>query len=658
MARIKVFLDGQITSQHELSPNQDFVAGRGESCDCILRPERGISRQHFKLFQTELGWELESLSRFGELYVGGEKVDRTVLQPGQTFSVPPYEFVFEENFGNPEISVPSISAPRIYSGGEPNLGGTNSGADERTQIGAMPSAAILRLVDHRGQLVQTFNLQGFNWVGGRDISCSIFIDNNKISRKQFEIQKTEETYFIRDLSSVNGTLVNGSPISTDQWTQMQSSDVLTVADWSVIFEIRDVNFEQRLSEVDAAFRAPVAYVPGSYAPNGFQDPMSMPALYLPRSDGGSGAPGQPGIPGGALPGMKLFGRQISWLNPVRLAILVVAVFAIGYSVMDEGESGPAQLKVQTAFEKLPIEKQQVVRMTYMNGRDLYSAGKYELARQKIAELHLIIDSYEDSKKLAEDIEHGVSAQQDKGKIQAQLEEDQKRQLHVREVVESCRALVKAKRFSIVLDDIEACVQPALEFDPQNADIETLRKDVDFLVQEREIKAAQKADIAKKVAQRDALYKRATQIEKSGRPLTAITAYMNVVRSPLPDPKNTKHRSQRKIASIEKDLRVRQSRLIRTADSEYAKGNRKAAIRALKKALRINPGSSQIEDRIGQIIAELRKDMQPIYHEGILEESVGNVDTARQKFVKILDTSIAGEEYYDKAKMKMRKYGQP
>lgn len=658
MARLKVFLDGQLSSQHELNPGRDFVAGRGESCDCVLRPERGISRQHFKIFQTEMGWEIESLSRFGELYVSGEKIERTLLQPGQMFAVPPYEFVFEEGTARNEVSVPSIQPPELGRTNT-NGGGLTNGGDERTVIGVMPSSAILRLIDNRGNLVQTFGLQGFNWVAGREIGCTIFIDNAKISRKQFEIQKTEETYFVRDLGGTNGTLVNGRLIPNDQWTQLQSSDVITVADWSLVFEIRDADFEQRLAQVDPAFRSPVAFTGGGAGgynmPAPYAEPMNMPAAYLPPGPYGGGAGG--GAPTG---GMTLFGKHFPGLNPVRLAVIVIALMAGVYYISEElnPPEQPKQAKVQSPFDALPVEKQQIVKQTYSLATEYYMTGRFSQAMQKLQELHAIIPAYEDSQQLMNYVQTAMEIKENQEKLRAQEEDEKRLRALVKEVMDKCKAMVEKERATITMDRLEACVQKALEHDPNNAEVEVLRQQVDHLVQDRAIKAAQAADYDKKVKAMEALYQKALATEKRKRPLTAISQYSKVVTAPLPDPKNRKARAQRRIASIEKDIRIRQGALVKQAESEYAKGNRKGAIQMLKKSIRINPGNPKIEERIAEIIAELRKDMQPIYHEGILEESVGNVDTARQKFTKILEISVPGEEYYDKAKMKMRKYGQP
>src|SRR5271165_1191777 len=106
MAKLKVFLDAQMVAEYTLPNDHEFIGGRGETCDCILRPDRGISRQHFKIALTDLGWEVESLSRYGELYIGGAKIEKHFLKHGQMFSAPPYEFVFEDAVERVQSEIP------------------------------------------------------------------------------------------------------------------------------------------------------------------------------------------------------------------------------------------------------------------------------------------------------------------------------------------------------------------------------------------------------------------------------------------------------------------------------------------------------------------------------------------------------------------------
>ena len=77
---------------------------------------------------------------------------------------------------------------------------------------------------------------------------------------------------------------------------------------------------------------------------------------------------------------------------------------------------------------------------------------------------------------------------------------------------------------------------------------------------------------------------------------------------------------------------------------------------LKKALKINPDNESVKSKINFSLNELKKQMQVLYQEGILEESVGEVDSAKAKWKKIIDSSVPDEEYYKKSMIKLKKYG--
>lgn len=56
------------------------------------------------------------------------------------------------------------------------------------------------------------------------------------------------------------------------------------------------------------------------------------------------------------------------------------------------------------------------------------------------------------------------------------------------------------------------------------------------------------------------------------------------------------------------------------------------------------------------IEEMRKELKSIYEDSVLEESMGNVDGAKEKWKQIMDKSVPGDEYYNRAKRNTDKYG--
>jgi hypothetical protein len=48
-------------------------------------------------------------------------------------------------------------------------------------------------------------------------------------------------------------------------------------------------------------------------------------------------------------------------------------------------------------------------------------------------------------------------------------------------------------------------------------------------------------------------------------------------------------------------------------------------------------------------------MQIIYQEAIVEENIGNLETAKDRFRKIREQDVVDGEYFLKATMKLKKY---
>ncbi len=638
MARLKTFQNGQFVAQLELSPAREHLVGRGETCNIVLAPERGISRQHFKVRFEDGQWLVEVLSRFGELYLNGEKQAGLTLKHGLSFTVPPYEFVFEDES---EGALESVSVSR-------------ENTEDKTHIGYMDAVAYLKLSDQRGSSMQNFKLEGQAWFCGRDTSCSIYIDNNRFGRRQFEIQKQDEVYFIRDLGSVNATLVNGRQAPGDDWTALSSGDVIAVADLSLQFELRDSQYEQRLAELNPIFSSPAPFSEQSLFANQEQDLGSTPAQGFSFQGGRTGFRSSEEV--NRKPGMHLFGRFIPGLNPVRLALGVVILLAalFGFFGQDSGDGKAIeQTKIMSPFEKLTPEKQQTVKQLYLMAQSLLAQGRYEMARQEIIKLHQLIPYYEDSKQIEETASQGLSMLAERESADAEERQRVAVEEKIQKQVAQCKAQINSKSET---NWLEHCLSPIMEFNPEHPAIQALRLEVSRLSEERVMKQAQQKEYAGRVARLLVLFESAQKIEKLGRPLPAIDAYEKVVQSKLPDPKGVQKVAKRQIASLQEGVVTKQAEAEQKAEVAYRAGQLKQAILLLREGMRINPANEVLKGHHTQYMAELRKQMMNFYQEGILEESVGEVETAKAKWKKIIEQSLPGEDYFEKAKLKLKKYG--
>ena len=194
-------LRGSLISEIELNPEKEYLGGRRDGCDIRLQAEKGISREHFKLKYAEGRWQLNAISRFGDVFSLGQKIESIDLQHGQSFQIPPYEFIFSD--------VPDAGLPLS------NPASVELGENERTVIGAAPQVPYVKMVGETGEVREMLRLEvGEVWVAGRDPSCQIIIADQRVSRRQFEIYKVNSAYTVLDLGSANGTFLNGSPVSS------------------------------------------------------------------------------------------------------------------------------------------------------------------------------------------------------------------------------------------------------------------------------------------------------------------------------------------------------------------------------------------------------------------------------------------------------------
>ena len=154
----------------------------------------------------------------------------------------------------------------------------------------------------------------------------------------------------------------------------------------------------------------------------------------------------------------------------------------------------------------------------------------------------------------------------------------------------------------------------------------------------------------------ALFDKANDRFKKGMLRESIPAYEEVVKSTLPDPDKLKDKSKKQVAIAIRKLRALQAIYERKADEAYKEGRLKDAIIQLQKARRIDPDNQSINGRIASTINELRKQMQIYYHESIIEESIGELEVAKNKWKKIIETSVPEEEYYIKSRVKLEKHG--
>ena len=95
-----------------------------------------------------------------------------------------------------------------------------------------------RLVVEQGpEPEQSFTLSNSSQTIGRSANNSIIINDPEISRRQAQILPREDTFFIEDLGSTNGTFVNGirlnQPMALNHGDTIEFGDTIRLRYWAV-----------------------------------------------------------------------------------------------------------------------------------------------------------------------------------------------------------------------------------------------------------------------------------------------------------------------------------------------------------------------------------------------------------------------------------------
>jgi pSer/pThr/pTyr-binding forkhead associated (FHA) protein len=561
------------------------------------------------------------------------------------FLVPPFRFRFELNEER-KTSSKSQSINHSYTEKSINVSNTQYSQtsegpsfqnDEKAGLGGgtvvsnQLVVANLKALGPSGEVKQIYRLEGDAWVAGRDSGCSIFVDSKKFSRKQFEIYKQGDIYYLRDLGSANGTLLNAQQVPNDGWTRINSGDIVQVLDKHFLFELKDSNYQNRLSDAQAIISAPV-------------QPIAEYQDSTPDEN--------------SLPQLEYTEKQAA--NKTRFILIgLILIAGAGALLMDGQESKePVKKKIlskqEEAFSKLTKLKQEEIKDFHERAWSFFKQGKYEMARQEAMKINQILPlGYLDSLDIEKMAQQGIDDIAAKARLETEEKERAEREEKIIKQTNICRKLLNT---NIEVRTMDECLAPVIEFDPSHAAIVDLKMQVDKLIADRNMRDAQKAEYNEKVSQRTKLFGKAMELQRKEKFLIAIKAHHENIESKLPDPNETRARSKLEIARIEKELEIRQSRFESEADEFYKKSDLKNAIISLRKAVDINPDNEVTKGRLSVVDFDLKKQMQALFQEGILEESLGELETAKTKWKKIIELSLPDEDYYKRATIKLKKYG--
>lgn len=646
MAKLKVFVNSKELDTLVLDENQEYFIGRGKDVDLQIR-DTSLSRKHLRIYYTNQ-WNIECLSKYASLEYNNESVKDIEVHENLEFIFNKYLVMFDLNNTNENLN-PAMDF-EIEENRQEVLSNTpinnDEIPDEDTNVDYNISTPYLNIQSEEN--IKRHRLEGEEWSLGRSEGCDITIDDTKASRKHCIITKSDNHYFITDLGSSNGTYLNQKKMKANKIAPLNSGDSICIGRLNIQFELVNDGIAKQLETLPTIKNSPELYTNPSFKQQGLQiRPEAMIA--------------ENGAVKVFRPQPKENKKKKTFLI-AAVSVLLVFMFLLSGGEKKEKENKELSSKKETEspFSKLSPENKSLVIRFYDLAYRYYIQGEYSKALNETKKIHRLLPEtgYLDLsvEKDSKELEHLVIAaiELNKQKQEIQRRQDQQRKLinEINSIVNRCDKMA-APGTSITT--AEQCLSPALELDPSNQQAANIIRRLEAESEQRAALANQASYRRSLVKKGEDLYNKATNLEKNKRILDAISAYNRHIASTYPDPGNLKEKSTEKIKTLSINLKKRVEALTKQAEAEYESKNYKVAIQKLNAALNLDPSTTVAKDLLATVSKELNKNMRTLYSDSVLEESLGNIETAKSIWKKILQTDVKSGNYYRKATLKINKY---
>ena len=179
-----------------------IVIGRGPEADLRI-PETFpfVSGQHVEVLHRQEGYFIRDLNS-----TNGTLLNNQLIQPGQYYPLVNEAII---RFGDDEYGI-SIGFTFI-----------NPTEQTRQMDGFLQAAPATQIAKAQHVLI------------GRQPSCNIVLDHPEVSRRHALVRQMEDRYFIQDLESSNGTLVNDQPIKE---VELHNGDLIQISTFLLLFQ--------------------------------------------------------------------------------------------------------------------------------------------------------------------------------------------------------------------------------------------------------------------------------------------------------------------------------------------------------------------------------------------------------------------------------------
>ncbi len=715
--KVEVFRHGQLLQELTLG-DTELLVGRDDSCKIRL-DDRSISRKHALLRKSSKGeFEFEKISEFGWVKLNGQNVISSKLKSGDRLEMGPFQLLISQEI---QVAEPLISSPNEVAAdpvlAQPSLqeelvepantvsegeGFLQDGSQQMDGLSADPGTfesenpapdslplqgssqnyefsdetdAPTRILDLKQNIKPILNFGNENQYElvdeeiaiGRSQQCHVILEDRRSSRKHALIIKRGEKYFIQDLGSANGTLVNAQKIAE---YELHSGDEIQIGDTKFTFEKVQIDYSTKKLQFITVPQplmemAPPELMPSSAAMMHQQAPLVQ-NIDHPQPEFSSQHAG-PKPQNESL--VQKFRNRWQSMNKRQQIIYGTAIVGAIWLLTSEE---PEEKKVQVnngipkktavkkkeenkpgsggpSFESLSSGQKNYVDTQYQLAFDLYKNREYDQCLLELEKIFGLVHDYKNAREIA------AFAREGKRKLE-QIEEERKRkeqerqaQLKLQALVEQVGHLMDRKLYK----EAEALFPEIELLQPENVAVNEWRKQI---ISENERVAA--AEVERKrlmeLHQKAEIdFRTSISLENEKKYYEALDRFDEILSRNLTDQKLIDQIKQ-EISKVEAKIGEEKEPVLSQGKQMEKEGRLSDAYRAYSKTLEIDPMDEEAPVGMSRIKDVLTDRAKRIYTEAVFAESYGDVDTAEKKYREVLEVVAKDNEYYSKAESRLKK----
>lgn len=722
--RLEVFQHGRLLQEVSLQDSELWV-GRDDSCKIKL-DDRAISRKHALIRSSAKGdLEFEKVSEFGWVKLNGQNSTQSKLKDGDRLEFGSFEIrissdapvvtksvaaavpvsapAMELDIAAPAAEIvmndPVESAPLAEEAGiqldsqesapveqfsvenatpafdmhaEPAAAVNEFeevSSDGATKIFTVPETVKPILNFGRGN---QYEISDPEVAIGRSQQCHVVLEDRRSSRKHSLILKKDGKYFIKDLGSANGTLINGDRVDEQE---LHSGDEIQIGDTKFSFEMVQSDYEVKKQQFISVPQPEIQMAPADLMPASHSLNHDGPMQSAFGGDAFAGAAPEPVAPSFEAPKEekktiigKMLDRYRTMTTKQQIIYGVLVLAGLWLLLEEEPEEqkvklntgAPKKAAVQkkdekkpgsgaTTFEMLTPEQKRNIDAQYQLAFDLYKNREYDKCILELEKIFSLIQDYKNAREIAAFAREGkrkLEAQEDERK---RKEQERQMQLKLQSLVEQGGHLMDQKKYK----EAEALFPEIELLQPENIAVSEWRKQIIAETEkiERDREAKRMQEELNKQSWTD--FQEAMKLEKEKKYYAALDRFDEIVERKIDDQKLIQSLKD-ETAKVENMIASERDPFLAQGKQLEQEGKLSEAYRAYQKALEVDPMDEVAPEGMKRIKGTLTDRAKHIYTEGVFAESFGDFETAEKKYREVLDVVPKEDDYYDKADSRLRK----